>query len=107
MGTGGWRCGAGRPAWHAKAEHCKSLDIRRWQRDGLLQDGRAGGWRWTDRETGKETGSIGYGVREDSGVLYLTLTYSASGQHINECIRIERTICNYGGSRPWFQCTRC
>ena len=35
------------------------------------------------------------------------LPYSAGGHHIDECIRIERTDCNYGGSRPWFQCTRC
>jgi len=107
MGTGGWRIGAGRPAWHFKAEHCKSLDIRRWQREGLLQDGRFGGWRWTDRESGEETGSIGYQVRADSGVMYVTLDYSVAGRQINDCIRIERTTCNYGGSRPWFQCTRC
>src|SRR5678815_5135482 len=103
MGTGGWRSGTGRPAWHFKAEHCKSLDIRRWQREGLLHDGRFGGWHWTDRESGEETGSIGYRVRADSGVLYVMLTYSVAGQPINdECIRIERTSCNYGGTRPWF-----
>ena len=34
-------------------------------------------------------------------MLYVTLTYSVAGQPINDCIRIERTSCNYGGTRPW------
>ena len=62
MGTGGSRSGAGRPAWHVKTEHCQSLDMRRWKRQGCLRDGYSGAWRWTDTYSGEETGSIGYRV---------------------------------------------
>ena len=52
MGTGGTRYGAGRPAQHAKAEHCKRLDVRRWHREGVLQAGVSGSWVWSDSATG-------------------------------------------------------
>lgn len=101
------RCGAGRPAWHVKAEHCKSLDVRRWQREGVLRDGYTGGWRWTDSYSGEETGSIGYRVSMNCGALAVTLNYRANEQSISDAVRIERTRCNFGGSRVWFQCPRC
>jgi hypothetical protein len=41
----------------------------------------------------RKTGSVGYRVSVDSGVLYVTLTYSVAGRHIDECIRVEQTSC--------------
>ena len=102
MGTGGIRWGAGRPAWHVKAEHCKSLDIRRWKRDGYLREGTSGTWRWTDSE-GRDLGSIGYGIEAHAAVL----TYSVAGSPVVERIAFDRTLCTYGGSRAWFKCPRC
>jgi hypothetical protein len=60
----------------------------------MLSDGRAGGWRWTDTDTGEETASIGYRVTDECGSLFVALIYSTNGQSINDRIRIERTSCN-------------
>jgi hypothetical protein len=104
MSRGGSRWGAGRPAWKAKAEHCRSIDARRWKREGiLLSPGRLGGWGWTDPETGKQTASIGYTV----GVGAVTLDYSVNGEPISQRVPALATGCTYGGKRYWFGCPRC
>ena len=100
MGTGGSRYGAGRPASHVKAEHCKKLDVRRWQREGVLKPGRSGSWQWTNRETGEQVGSIGY--RVDDGCV--RLDYSIDGKPSGQTVRLSHSACNYGGARPWFIC---
>jgi hypothetical protein len=100
MSRGGSRSGAGRPATHVKAEHCKSIDVRRWHRLGLLQEGRAGTWQWTNSETGKPVASIGF--RSDGGSV--TLNYSIDGRPLAQTLRLSQSACNYGGARPWFIC---
>ena len=100
MGRGGSRSGAGRPAMHVKSEHCRRIDVRRWHREGILQAGRAGGWQWTDAETGDRLASIGY--RSDGGSV--TLSYSIDGHPLAQTLRLTQSVCNYGGARPWFIC---
>lgn len=100
MGTGGMRYGAGRPALHVKAEHCRRIDVRRWHREGLLRAGHSGGWQWTDAETGQAFASIGY--QSDGG--NVTLSYSIDGQPLAQTLRLSQSPCNYGGARPWFIC---
>ena len=103
MGTGGMRCGAGRPSWKPKAEGCYRLDVRRWHREGILQAGRAGSWCWRHPETGAQTASIGYTVRADA----VHLTFAAGGKPMAQHVLILRTRCTYGGARPWFGCPQC
>lgn len=103
MGTGGMRWGAGRPARHLKAEHCRSIDARRWAREGILKAGRSGGWAWTDAETGKQTASIGYLIEAGA----VTLIYSMNGESMRQRVPILMTPCNYGGHRHWFGCPWC
>ena len=98
MGTGGMRCGAGRPGWHVKAEHCKRIDVRQWQRAGNLREGYVGSWVW--HRGSERTGSIGYAVASDS----VTLRYAVGEVIVNDRIELDRTPCHYGGSRPWFRC---
>ena len=100
MGRGGSRYGAGRPAMHVKAEHCRRIDVRRWHHEGILQSGRVGGWQWSDPETGEMRGSIGY--RSDDG--RVTLNYSIDGTPCSQTVWLSRSPCNYGGTRPWFIC---
>lgn len=100
MGTGGSRSGAGRPAMHVKAEHCRRIDVRRWQREGALQAGVSGAWQWTDSETGEQRASIGY--RSDGGSV--TLSYSIDGRPLAQTLLLSRSACNFGSSRPWFIC---
>jgi hypothetical protein len=96
------RFGAGRPAYHGKAEHCMSLDIRKLARKNMLE-AASGSWRWWNTSTGETLGSIGFTSRPGAVVL----NYSIDGQPITERVSVTRTDCNFGGSRPWFSCPRC
>ncbi len=100
MGSGGSRYGAGRPAMHAKAEHCRRIDVRRWQREGVLRNGCAGSWQWTDAETGERRATIGY----KSDGFSVMLNYSIDGRDCSQRVRLSDSSCNYGGKRPWFVC---
>ena len=100
MGTGGMRYGAGRPALHVKAEHCRSIDVRRWQREGILEAGRAGTWQWCDPDTGERRASIGHQANHGS----VRLNYSIDGTPHAQTIGLTKTACNFGGSRQWFTC---
>jgi hypothetical protein len=103
MARGGSRWGAGRPGWHVKAEHCRSIDVRRWQREGILQPGRFGAWAWTDAETGKQVASISYGIEPGAVVL----DYSMGGRLMHQRLSILATPCHFGGHRQWFGCPHC
>lgn len=102
MGKGGMRWGAGRPGYRLKTSQTRSIDVRRWQRDKLLNCGYFG-WQWSDAETGKVESSIGV----ESRLGGVTLIYTANGQSYRNAIDITSTPCTYGGSRPWFRCPRC
>lgn len=103
MGKGGERYGAGRPAQHVKAEHCRSIDARRWQREGLFALGRAGSWQWRDADTGETVAAIGYQGQGDAVVL----KYNMNDKPMHQHIWLNRTRCNYGGARTWFSCPNC
>jgi hypothetical protein len=89
MGTGGMRTGAGRPGWKRKAEQSLAFDVRQVARKGMLRPG-AFAWHWTSNY-GEKVGSVGVRVTDDA----------------QRMIRINRTPCNYGGSRPWLLCPSC
>jgi hypothetical protein len=102
MSRGGSRYGAGRPGWHGKTENHRAIDVRRFQREDMLRPGWWS-WQWSNAETGEVLASIGI----SGGIGEVTLQYSTDGHSVNEHITITRTACNYGGSRPWFQCPKC
>ena len=105
MGTGGMRCGAGRPGYRFKAEWSKRIDIRRWHSEGLLRAGHTFGWTWTC--DGKFTGNIGV-ARTNHGVrLDYTVGSGSDCRDASQQITVNSTGCNYGGSRPWFACPVC
>jgi hypothetical protein len=83
-----------------KAEHSFPLDIRRMQRVGGLQESAIGSWCWTNTYTGESAGSIGYAAQAGG----VELRYSVDGDPRRQPVRIERTGCHFGGSRPWFIC---
>lgn len=101
MGTGGTRCGAGRPGHRLKAEHTLKVDLRRWRKLGYLVDGHSFAWQWS--RGGEVTGNIGVSVRADS----IRLGYAVQGQDASQTIRTTTTPCRYGGTRTWFQCPCC
>jgi hypothetical protein len=102
MAKGGMRFGAGRPAHRLQEGHTRSIDVRRWQRDGLLREGGFG-WHWKDADTGELKSSIGVSVQP----FRVVLSYTSGQRTFDTPIRITHTACNYGGSRPWFNCPGC
>ncbi len=94
------RIGAGRPAQRAKAEHFTRLDVRHWQRQGVLRPGASGAWVWRNSETGERTASIGYRVEAEA----VWINYSIDDKPSSQRVSIDRTACTYGGKRSWFVC---
>ena len=102
MARGGYRFGAGRPGWHFNADFCLRLDVREMARRKLLAGGSFT-WRWSETDSGKEIGQIGININYGD----VRLNFTLNGTPMRQTIRLERTACNYGGTRPWFHCPRC
>lgn len=81
----------------------RSLDVRRWQRDGFLTPGRAFSWQWT--RNGEAVASIQ--VRTESDRVILSYRQRSSGgewKDENYPVRLDWSPCTYGGQRAWFLC---
>ena len=106
MARGGARLGAGRPGYKVKAEQLQRIDVRDWSRRKLLALERSFTWSWN--RGGERTGSISVNVYPPNAV---SLVYTATGNErawdINDRVRLIYKPCNFGGSRPWFECPRC
>jgi hypothetical protein len=84
------------------------LDIRRLQRAGCLTPGNVFSWHWTNSITGERVGSITIWIAVQSMDLSYSWTpNSDEPRSMRYGVRIERTPCRFGGSRPWFRCVRC
>jgi hypothetical protein len=94
--VGGW--GSGRHRYgqtNGSTDAYPSLDVRRLQRDRHLDPGQTFPYSWTP--LGKRTESIK--IRVDLDLVTL------SDEHRGPiAVPVERTTCNYGGQRVWFNC---
>lgn len=91
--------------WDSKStvEDSRSIDVRRWQRDGLLKSGHRFRWIWST--DGEERASIGVLVTD--GAVELSYTLKADTENRREvkyAVYLAWTPCTYGGRRPWFIC---
>jgi hypothetical protein len=102
MARGGNRWGAGRPSHKLKDIHTRAIDVRRWQRDGLLRGGSFR-WQWSDADTGEVRSTIS--VQSEVG--RVVLIYTANTQSFHDPVNLTHTPCHYGGQRVWFECPRC
>jgi hypothetical protein len=102
--------GAGSGNWYrwdkrAAVEDYRSVDMRRWHRDGLLRPGTPFSWLWWDEEGNKKASIVVYMLSEASIKLdYRYRSGESEWQNIEEPVSVEWTPCNYGGKRPWFRC---
>lgn len=98
--------GSGRQWYGARdtTSDCRSIDVRRWKRDGLLTPHQSFGWQWS--RDGEVVASIR--VRAEPGRVVLTYRHrSWDADEWNDesyPIYLEWTPCNLGGERPWFLC---
>lgn len=84
-------------------EDLLKLDARFMQRNGYLVCGASGSLTWSRR--GKEIGNINYSTTDSTVILsYKTRSNDSEWMDQNYSVQIERTACNYGGSRSWFRC---
>ena len=84
-------------------DDCRSLDVRWFQRKGLLAAGRSADVNWS--RNGKKEAAIS--VRAESDLVILDYRHQRGGDEWksqNYPVRIEWTSCNYGGTRAWFRC---
>jgi hypothetical protein len=101
MGTGGARCGAGRPGYRLKAEQTLKVDMRIWRKLGYLVNGHSFAWQWSRGD--EVTANIGVSVGND----FIRLGYAVQGRDASQTIQTTTTPCRYGGARTWFQCPCC
>ncbi|MEC4747455.1 hypothetical protein [Methylomicrobium sp. Wu6] len=95
--------GSGRKFGADCTEDCRSIDIRRWQREGYLTPGQYLDWQWL--RNGERVAAIG--VKVESGQLRLIYSYHRNGdewESLDYPVRLQTTACNYGGLRYWFTC---
>jgi hypothetical protein len=81
----------------------RSIDIRRWQRDGLLNAGRQFNWQWS--RNGEATGNIN--VKAEMGLVRLFYSIRQDGEEeesLDYPVMLQTTSCHYGGVRYWFTC---
>ncbi|MGZ8935214.1 MAG: hypothetical protein ACXW04_09955 [Methylobacter sp.] len=95
--------GSGRKFGADCTEDYRCLDVRRWQRDGLLMPGQNFNWQWT--RNGQPVANIN--VKIDYGQVRLIYSSRSNGGEWEKAdypIRLQTTTCNYGGQRYWFTC---
>ncbi|MCP4480595.1 MAG: hypothetical protein GY818_21120 [Planctomycetaceae bacterium] len=84
-------------------EEYRSIDVRRWKRDGLLAPYQSFSWQWSRR--GEVFASIN--VRTEPNRVNLTYRHRSGGEDWkdeNYPVFLDWTDCNLGGQRPWFLC---
>jgi hypothetical protein len=81
----------------------RSIDVRRWAREGILEPGNQFNWKWSC--DGEQTGLIN--VRTEPGRVFLNYRHKGHGddwQSKSYSVSIVTTGCNLGGNRHWFLC---
>lgn len=103
--------GSGRRGGKDTVSQMRALDVRKLKRDGCLEPGFSGQSTWS--RGGTVIATIRFRVgQEASGLMYVQLMYrsrdrSEVWQDMDYRVALDRTPCNYGGSRVWFRCPSC
>jgi hypothetical protein len=81
-------------------EACPSIDVREWQRHGLLRVGLPFTYSWT--RAGEPLAAID--VRTEADAVVLTFKGSNEWRPAGQRVALVSTRCHLGGARPWFRC---
>lgn len=95
--------GSGRKGNKDCTDDMRQIDIRRLSREDCLQAGIAYCWQWTRR--GEVVASINVTVETDR--VWFTYRQRERGgqwQDMRYPVWLDRTACNLGGTRVWWQC---
>jgi len=85
-------------------EEVPQLDVRVLKRNGLFDlTASNGSIKW--KNTGLSECSLEYTYKDSTlSISYAVKTPQAASETVSEHIFIDRTTCNYGGTRTWFSC---
>ena len=99
--------GLGSGRYHRHGTDCtddyRQLDVRRLQRDGLLQPGNSFSWSWS--RNGQTIADIM--VRTEVDRVMLSYRHRRNGgewKNEDYAVLLDWTACTYGGRRAWFLC---
>jgi hypothetical protein len=85
-------------------ESCKSIDVRRWHREGRLRAGQwfSCSWTWV----GEPSGSISVRTETDAVVLMFRSRCPGDSEwmSVDQRVPITWSTCHFSGLRPWFRC---
>ncbi len=102
FGSGAYYHGSNR----VTTEEVKQIDIRWFNKQGYLKRNTEGTLSWN--QGGEPSGKIGFQMFNDR--MTLNYRYQINGgdwQEVQEEIYFDKTECNYGGVRKWFECPTC
>ena len=92
--------------WHGgkrTTADMRALDIRKLQREGLLNPGRSFGWSW--KRGGETVASINLAVSLGCVTLdYRNRPNGGQWQDMKYPVQLANTACHYGGQRTWWLC---
>jgi hypothetical protein len=85
----------------------RSVDVRRFAREGMLARSGWHGWQWT--ENGVKVASIGLRVDLDAHAIRFEYQQTVDGKtrDIKVTVWLETTACHLGGTRWWWRCPNC
>jgi hypothetical protein len=88
-------------------EEVPQLDVRVLKRNGLFDlSASNGSIKWTN--PGLSECALEYTYKDSTlGISYAVKTPQKASETVLEHIFIDRTTCNYGGTRTWFSCPAC
>jgi hypothetical protein len=104
LGSGSWY----RFGKKITVEECRSLDVRRLHREGLVVSVYRFSWSWS--RAGREVASIAALVEGNDGPERVVLLFrhrrglGADWEDVQQAVELDWTPCNFGGERPWFVC---
>ena len=80
-----------------------SISISNWRRDGLLIPGQQFNWQWLCN--GERVGNVHITVEpEQIRLSYLSQNKNKEWQQYNYPVKLQTTLCPYGGVRYWMTC---
>lgn len=81
----------------------RSIDVRRWNRDGLLTPQQSFGWQWSRDD--EVMASIRVCTESDRVILaYRHRSDNDKWKDESYPVYLDWTSCHFGGQRPWFLC---
>lgn len=94
---------SGRHGGKTCTDDLRRLDVSRLQRDGLLRAGRYFAWTWTCN--GESIATINIATEQDRVWLkYRQRVRGDEWKDMHYPVHLERTPCNFGGTRIWWLC---